>query len=327
MSPKRSKSNKWPHRVTFKNGAFYYLKPIIKAGKTTTKWLRLGKTEREMYQRLAELKSDGTGLMSAIIQRYREEVLSKKADNTQNSQGKQLDRLNQAFGHMRPADIRTVHIARYHDLVGQSGIYQANRELSLVKHVLKLAQRWGYIDHNPASDVSRFTEKPRDRYITDDEYVAVRSMARVWIQVIMDICYVTGQRRVDILNLKRSDLRDDGVHIRQSKTGKRLVLEWSNDLRFALSRALTELHTGEVSSLYVICDDKGQRRTDAAFTTAWTRLMNQCIEAGVIGDKFQFRDIRGKAGSESDGKQLGHQSSATLERHYKRLPERVKPTV
>lgn len=328
MSPRRSKENKGlPARVTKKGPTYYYLKPAIKDGKDTTKWIKLGRTEKEMYQRLAELKSEGAGLMSAIIQRYREEILPKKSANTQESQGNQLDRLKKAFGHMRPSDIRPSHIAKYHDLVGQNAPYQANRELALITHVLKYAVRWGYIDENPAREIQRHPEHARKRYITDDEYVAVRALAPIWVQVIMDIAYVTGQRRIDILKLKRADLRDDGVHITQTKTKKQLILEWSNDLHFALTRALTELHSDEVSSMYVICDRNGQRRLDSAFTTAWTRLMNKAIKKGTIQEKFQFRDIRGKAGTDSDGKQLGHQSEATLKRHYKRLPTRVKPTV
>ncbi len=111
MSPKRSKEHQGlPARVTHKHGAYYYLKPTIKpGGKAGTKWIRLGRTEREMHQAMAEIKTEGRGLMGAVIQRYRDDVLTKKARSTQNSQGKQLDRLNRAFGHMRPSDIRPAH--------------------------------------------------------------------------------------------------------------------------------------------------------------------------------------------------------------------------
>ena len=138
--------------------------------------------------------------------------------------------------------------------------------------------------------------------------------------------YITGQRRVDLLNLKRSDLKDFGIDLIQTKTGAHLELEWSADLRGVVTRALRELPPAGVESVYVICDSRGQKRRDAAFTTAWTRLMNKAIEQGVITEKFQARDIRAKAGTDSEGEHLGHTSQATLNRHYKRLPKRVKPT-
>lgn len=329
MSPKRNKENGGlPARVTRKHGAFYYLKPVIKPdGKSGTKWLRLGKTEAEMYQALAALKNEGSGLLAAVIQRYREQVLIKKSRKTQDAQGKQLDRLQRAFGHMRPADIRPTHIAQYHDLVGATAPYQANRELSLIAHVLKYAVRWGYIDDNPAREIQRHPEKPRDRYITHHELKAVAEVAPTWISIIIELLYITGQRRIDLLSLRRDQVTDEGIYITQSKTGKKLMIEWTPALSAAIHRALTELPGPGVHSLYVICDKRGQRRLDSAFTTAWTRLMDKCIQDSVIAEKFQARDIRGKAGSDSDGLHLGHQDKKTLNRHYKRLPERVKPTL
>lgn len=327
MSPKRSKENTvLPHRVTLKHGTYFYLKPIIKNGKSSTQWINLGKTEPDMLRALAELKSEGTGAVAAIIQRYLEQVLIKKAANTQAAQNKQLDRLARAFGHFKPAQIRPSHIAQYHDAVGATAPYQANRELALFTHVLKYAVRWGYIDDNPAREIQRHPEQPRTRYPTHDEYTAVRDHAPLWIQILMDLAYITGQRRTDLLSMQRSQLTDAGIIITQSKTGKKLLLEWSQDLRNIITRALNELPAPGIQSVYVICDQRGQRRRDAAFTTAWTRLINKCIENGSLMEPFQFRDIRAKAGSDSDGKHLGHQSEATLKRHYKRLPENVKPT-
>lgn len=279
-----------------------------------------------MYRALADMKTESSGMTAAIIDRYRKEVLIKKASNTQNSQGKQLDRLLRAFGHMQPRHIRPSHIAQYHDLVGADAPYQANRELALFTHVLKCAVRWGYLDDNPAREIQRHPEHARTRYVTHDEFAAVQAIAPIWVQVLMDLAYLTGQRRVDLLSLQRNQLTDEGILITQSKTKTRLLIEWTAELRAAVDRALSALPSTGIQSVYIVCDGHGQRRRDAAFTTAWTRLMDAAIEQGVIAEKFQFRDIRAKAGSETDGKHLGHKSTATLNRHYKRLPERVKPT-
>lgn len=324
MSPKR-KNKYLPRRVTKKHGAYYYLKPIIKNGKPATQWVRLGKTESEMHRSLADMKSQGEGSMAAVIRRYREEVLSTKAENTQASQGKQLDRIEKAFGLMRPQDIRPMHIAQYHQLVGKKAPYMANRELSLIKRVMGKARSWGYIDENPAKDIERFPEMARDRYITHEEYVTVRNAAPVWIGILMDLSYLTGQRRVDLLGMTRKQIDDKGIRIVQSKTGTALDIEWTDDLRATIQWALNALHTG-VDSMYIVCDERGQKRRDAAFTTAWTRLMNKCIKNNLITQKFQFRDIRAKAGTDSSGEQLGHKSDAILNKHYKRLPRQVKPT-
>jgi hypothetical protein len=42
---------------------------------------------------------------------------------------------------------------------------------------------------------------------------------------------------------------------------------------------------------------------------------------GVIAERFQFRELRTKTGSESeDDNLLGHEDPRTLRRHYKRKP-------
>lgn len=329
MSPKRSKDNAGlPSRVVKKHGAFYYLKPIIRNNKTTTLWVRLGTTEHEMYIALAELKNDNPGLMSAIIDKYRTEILTQKAKNTQQSQGKQLDRLKRTYGHMQPRELRPVHIAQYHDIVGKKAPYQANRELALMTHVCKYAVRWGYIDDNPCREIQRFPEHARERHITHHEYLTVRDSAPLYIQVLMDLAYLTGQRRVDLLSLKTSAITKEGVTIRQSKTKKTLLIEWTQDLRQTIKWAQTSLPQKGITSMYIICNANGAMIKDAAFTTAWTRLMDKCIndDNHPLTEKFQFRDIRAKAGTESDGEHLGHTQKSTLEKHYKRLPKKVKPT-
>lgn len=148
MSPKR-KDRTLPHRVTLKHGSYYYLKPTIKNGKPGTSWIKLGKTEPEMLRALADLKTSPAGTMQTIIERYRNDVLTTKAKNTQATQNKQLDKITKTFGHMKPADIRPAHIAKYHDIIGKTAPYQANRELALIKHVLKSAVRWGHIEKTP----------------------------------------------------------------------------------------------------------------------------------------------------------------------------------
>ena len=47
---------------------------------------------------------------------------------------------------------------------------------------------------------------------------------------------------------------------------------------------------------------------------------------GVIKERFQFRDLRGKTGSDAqDDDLLGHEDKRTLRRHYERKPLRVAP--
>ncbi len=62
------------------------------------------------------------------------------------------------------------------------------------------------------------------------------------------------------------------------------------------------------------------------FKSNWQRLMRKCMGRGVIAERFQFRDLRAKTGSDSeDDNLLGHEDPRTLHRHYKRKPTKVTP--
>src|SRR5690606_5652456 len=211
--------------------------------------------------------------LSTLLERYRRDILPRKAQNTQNAQNKQLDRLQQAFGHIHAPALRPCDIAKYHDQVGASAPYQANRELALFTHVCKYGVRWGYFDDNPCREIQRFPEHPRDRYITNLEFVSVRACAPPWVQIVMDLAYLTGQRRIDLLALQRRHLTEDGLLIQQTKTGTKLLIEWTPDLRATIRRALAELPPAGIEPLFIICDPHGQQRRDNAFCMAWKRLM------------------------------------------------------
>jgi integrase len=47
--------------------------------------------------------------------------------------------------------------------------YQANRVLALLSKMLSLAAKWGWRNDNPVKGIERFQEKPRDRWLSDDE--------------------------------------------------------------------------------------------------------------------------------------------------------------
>lgn len=61
------------------------------------------------------------------------------------------------------------------------------------------------------------------------------------IQAYMRTKLLTGLRRGDLLRLTMSDLKDDGIHVTPGKTenttGKRLIYEWTDELREAITLA------------------------------------------------------------------------------------------
>lgn len=304
-----------PPRVYRRHGAFYY---VDHKGK----WHRLGATDREMYEGLARLTGELAGTMRDHFERYRKEILPNKAPSTQKEQGRQLVILEDVFGEMLPAEVLPRHVAQFLRQYGAP--VQANRITALLSDVFGTMLSWWLVDgldRNPCQGVKRNPEKPRDRYVDDGEFWAVWQLAPRYVQLAMELALVTGLRRGIVLRLSEKHLRDDGIHVDAGKRGKKLILEWTPRLRAVVSECQAE----GVRSLqgWLIRQPNGQRIATEAIKSAWQRLMVKAEEKGI--ERFTFHDIRAKSATDhDDGEHLGHRDKRTLERVYRRKPEKVR---
>ncbi|MBR9814982.1 tyrosine-type recombinase/integrase [bacterium] len=300
-----------------KSGTYYY---VNKLGK----WIPLGKTLPDMHRRLSQVLEDeirGTTLNS-VMDRYAREVMPSKAPATQKVQTPQLAHLREVFGMCAPATIRPCNIFEY--LQARSAKVAGNREIALLSDIFRYAANWGIVDTNPCKGVSRNKEKPDNRYITDDEFSAVVLAAPPAIAAAMKLAYLTGQRQADLLALHRNQLRDEGIYFKQRKTGKEIIVAWSQELRAEVDAALAL--QGDTPSMWVIANSNRQRYTSSGFQTAWQKLMRKCMSNSVLGERFTFRAIRAKARSDGSDKQLlGHANPDAMAAIYQRKPILVEP--
>lgn len=316
-------ARKLPARVYIKHNAYYYVTLPDR------KWIRLGKTESEMYAALAKIKNldSGKGTMLEQFDRYEKEIIPTKAPRTQLDNKSEIKNLIKAFGKMLPENIKPKHIYAYMDARGVTSKTRANREKSLLSGVFSHMIRWGIVEHNPCKEVKNFTEKARDRYVEDWEYQAVLDIASHVMRAAMEIAVITGMRQGDILQLKYEDLTETGIPLTQNKTGKKQIFEWTDDLRAAIKSAKAHKRKA-IGMQYIIANERGQGYTSNGFKSNWQRLMNKAIDTGAIKTRFTFHDLRAKAGSDAQGNAqalLGHASAATTKRVYERKPAKVRP--
>ena len=126
--------------------------------------------------------------------------------------------------------------------------------------------------------------------------------------------------RLGQLGLTRNDLTDDGILVQTQKTDKGLLIEWSDELRDVIDRAKRlPPHIRQP----IIATRKGRAYTGDGFSAIWQRVVKKSEV------RFQFKDLRAKSASddtlEGATKRLGHTSSQTTERFYRRKPNRVRP--
>lgn len=323
MAPrKRIKDKDLPPRV-YRHGESYRFIPVDPATGRNAKPINLGRDKAVAMRKWAQLVGEpppaNSESIKALWERYVRQELPKKATATQSSYRQHAKRIIAVFGRMRPGDILPSHAVDYLDRRGEQSPTQANREISLLRTMLSKAAHWGMIDRNPLLGLQyRNPEKPRNRYVTDEELEQAMGMASPWIKALMWIAYLTGLRRGDVLRLTRFQIRKDGLEVMEKKTGKRVLIEWTTELKTVVQEAL------DASP-----DDRLFPLTPKSADNAWTRFQDKYVGAG--GTRFQVKDLRAKHATDLEQHggdattQLGHSNRGTTTRHYLRAPRRVVP--
>jgi len=348
MPRERKPENKGlPLRWRHTHGAYYYqVPPGQEAAWDGKKLFRLGATLADAYtawaERLRYVQDAKT--VAQLLDRYALEVIPKKAVTTQAQNRSAIKKIRIAFGAMGLADIKPMHVYRYVDkATGKTG---AKREVEVLSHALTKAVEWGFIDRHPFKGETRFEgEKSRTRYVEDWEVVECLSLAPrrkagsvLAAQAYIRIKLLTGLRRGDMLRLTMSDLRDDGIHVEPHKTrdstGKRMIIEWSDELRSAV--ALAKGARPMKLSPFLFCNRDGEGYIDektgraGGWESLWRNFIARVMDETKVEEHFTEHDLRAKCASDAETLEharqlLAHADGKITERVYRRRPEVVKP--
>lgn len=294
----------------FKHGRQYRCR-VYRDGKRT--WKGLGTDETEAIARFQEIHGDAQSTMAGVIERYRRDVLPAKAPSTQQQQGGQADRLKRVFGHMTPAQITPPMAIQYLDMRGKVA---GNREIALLRHILTKCVHWGMLTYNPLMRLQyRVPESPRSREVEPHEIRFVMRRAKPRERYLIWLIYLTGLRREDALRLTYWHCKEDGIHTREGKTGKKLRIAWTPSLE-KVTRRLRALSGNDFFPV-----------SASGVDSEWQRLRQRLRPY----DLFQLKDLRAAhAGVIEDAggdatRQLGHSSRALTQRHYLRGGRKVTP--
>ncbi len=323
MGRRRQSNFDDPPRMHRKGNTWYHV-----TGSTPRVWTKLSSDRAEALrlwaQREGVREDDSTRLFSVIARRYIREVYPTKAVRTRKDNDKELVHLLRVFGHMPIDLIAPMHIREYLDIRGQAAKVRANREKALFSHMFNKAREWGYTTApNPCQGVKGFKEAGRDRYVTNDEFEKVRSLAHFTVVDAMDLALLTGQRPADVLKLQRTDIRDGALWIVQNKTGARLGIEITGELATVIDRINGRSRTA--ISAYLIQDEKGLPLSQYALRSRFDKART------LAKVSFQFRDLRAKAATDTGDlahsqKLLAHKNREMTEHYVRsRKGELVKP--
>jgi len=228
------------------------------------------------------------------------------------------------------------------------GIQQQTMTCMVIRHAYTKAVDWGLIDTNPIKrNVNKIPTPPRTRYIEDWEIEEVlnlkpkvKSRAVTLIKLFIRLVLMTGLSRIDVLQLKLSDLKEDGIHFQRqktmNKTGKRIIIEWGNGELKSLIEEIKRLppHRIGEAHLFVTRQCKPYYNPETmrcnAFDSIWQRFMDRVMDTTKITDRFHEHDLRAKVASDSDtleeaSARMAHSSTEITKDVYRRKPEKVSP--
>jgi len=326
-----------PTRWRHKHGSYYFrVPPGLEHRWDGKKEFRLGATLPEAYRMWAARieQTNEIWSMKQLFDRYQGEVVPTKASKTQESNLISLRRLRPVFGDMAIADIESRHAYKYMDKVTRKhGPHSANRDYEVLSHALTKAVKWGIIGRHPTKGlVEKNHVTPRQRYLSDDELLTALDVAGPVLKAYITLKYITGLRRGDLLTLQMNNITEDGLALRISKTGVGLLIEWTDELRAALSAAI-DARPKKPTNL-IFCTRNGEcyvtpnGRADS-FDSLWGRFMKKLKKTHPEVESFQEKDIRKKTANDLDivlaSKLLAHTSEAVTRRHYIVTSEKTSP--
>lgn len=319
MGRPRKTNKHLPQRMMLRRGAYYYV--------VSGDWTPLGRDYGEALRLWAENEGRAVAKGSTVadaIAYYLHARAPELAVKTLEAYRVSQRKLCEAFGETRLNRLKPEDVTRY--LRSAKGKVSANRDKALLLAAYNWVNGEGWIDpvgYNPAR-VRRNPEKARRRYVTDAELEALLSASGPKLALLIELAYITGIRKSDLLRIRLADLQPDGLHVEQGKTGKRQVFAWTDGLR-----RITEAAKGlrrTVGSLWLFPGDRrpGDHMTALALRAAWERAR----EAAGLPD-VRWHDLRRKAGSDADKADasalLGHSDARVTERHYRAKPSVVRP--
>lgn len=302
LGRKRLKNLGLPPHMQKKGASYYYV--------FNAKWTPLGRDLSKAKLQWAELENGGPSLkVGELVQRH-----LNSADNLSEGTRRQYASYQRALTVAFPVSaptLRAQHVALWRDANKHRKDY-VNGCLALLNATWRKGREWGFVEADVS--VKQFDTLGRDRYLTDKEFSDIRSHAKPWLQVLMDLAYLTGARPGDVRALRWEQF-GIGLSVRQQKTKHRQVFTVTDELREVLERAKSR----PILGLYVIATDRGRPITKDRLDYAWQAA---CEAAGV--SNAQVRDIRAKAGTDADADSqdaqalLGHTTRAMTEHYIRR---------
>lgn len=211
--------------------------------------LRRIKTKEEVAETLG-VRPASEITTEALFERYKRHQKARIRATTYVRLGGILDTLKRKLPPLAKAITKRTVSEYIESRSGADGMKPATvaKEISVLKHCLRLAVEWCELNQNPAAG-ARLPQLPqgRTRYLTPGELKAALESAPEWLRAPMAFAACTGVRRGEMLALRWMDvdLKNRRLYLRETKNGALRILPIPESALSVL-RSLPEGQAGDL---------------------------------------------------------------------------------
>lgn len=340
MGRKRKSGDRLPKYV-YPKGNWYIYRPSVpdpaRPGKkklaAPVNLVRIGAPMSDVWKAVEQVQDTAGPTVRRMLSRYIKEN-TRLAARTRTDYKAHADHLagtalkgGRLFGDVDPDAVTTLAIRQYLDRFASTPT-AANRRVQFLKAAYAWALERGRVRSNPCTGVRLHSTPGRDRYVTDDEYLAVLAIAEEWqaqgkypyLADAMELAYLCRARLAEVLALKRSDYADGRLFLQRSKGSRSEYTVMGKRGKAVIERT----RRGNVISPYLV-HNRGQRVPKNSFQTAFKRLILEAEARGALPERFTFHDLKAKGVSDHQAHHSGHKSERMRD-HYNRKPDEVEAT-
>jgi len=238
--------------------------------------------------------------LNQLLDRYISDVMQKKTQSSKfiQNQTHQLNWWKEKIGNYLLSDVTASLIVEYRDklLIDKKASYStSNRYLAALSHAFtKATKEWGWLEYNPVMKIERLKEpRGRVRFLSDSEreklLKACKENSNPYLYMVVVLALSTGARKMEIMNLKWSDLdfQRSVITLYETKNGEIRLLPLSG-----LALTLIQQHSKNRNPNAKFLFPSHNNKKPMDLHSPWTKA----LEEAEIED-FRFHDLRHSAAS------------------------------
>lgn len=205
---------------------------------------------------------------------------------TKNNRRSSLAHILKALGDRTISSIRPHEVAGMVMSINADRPQTAKRVLIEARDMFNEAMSYGWIDRNPALGVKAPAVKVRRHRLTLDQWWLILKYSidslPPWVQRMLALALVTGQRRSDLCKMRFEDVWDNHLHIEQIKTGERVAIPIAlrlDAIGVTVEQVIDDCREYAVGSEFMLRKHDGKQLGEASLSARFETAREHSIDA------------------------------------------------